>query len=245
MGTKTDTSAELVITNNTGLEISGFYTRPSGEEDWSEDYMDGQFVLEDQEQALFYYDSSAKDEDGETITKYDLMVTYSDEDEDVCFFRNLTLSDMEEVKLKMEDGVPFVTYTSLSTKRQISTLEDAKARMGRTDDDQDDEEKDGDDSDTTPTPQTTDTPDATSTPDPTETSDPDDGVSDYDYSLKDQAEGTVGSSVEQLMDVCGSPESSEYSEDPESGATIGYYYYDGFTVSTIEKDGDEIVTGVW
>ena len=129
MGTKTATSAELVITNNTGLEIDCFYTRPSGEEDWSEDYIQDKFTLLAGEQALFYYDPAAKDENGVSITKYDLKVSYTDEEESDCMFRNLTLSDIEELKLKMEDGIPFVTYTSLSTKQEVSTLEDAKARM--------------------------------------------------------------------------------------------------------------------
>ena len=77
MGTKTATSAEVVITNNTGLEISCFYTRPSGEEDWSDDYIQDKFTLLAGEQALFYYDPAAKDENGVSITKYDLKVSYT------------------------------------------------------------------------------------------------------------------------------------------------------------------------
>lgn len=244
MGTKTASSSELVITNNTGLEIASFYTRPAGEEDWSDDYIQSKFRLADKGQALFYYDSTAKDEDGNTITKYDLRISYTDEDEEDCLFRNLTLTDIEELKLNMEDGVPFVKYASLSTKKEISTLEDAKARMGRTD-------SDDDDSSVTPTP--TETPSGsdsgTTTPaeTPTETDAPQPTTEPGDSSDPgNQAQDYIGSNVDNLYNDLGAPGSSNYETDPESGAETGYLYYDGFTVSTnVDPDGNETVTGVW
>ena len=43
----------------------------------------------------------------------------------------------------------------------------------------------------------------------------------------------------------GSPNGSDYEDEPESGKT-GYYYYDTFTVSTtFDDDGNEVVSGVW
>ena len=63
--------------------------------------------------------------------------------------------------------------------------------------------------------------------------------------MRSAAEGTIGQSVDALNCACGGANSTEYDTDEESGSQIGYYYYDGFTVSTIEQDGQEIVTGVW
>lgn len=252
MGTKTATSSELVITNNTGLEIASFFTRPAGEEDWSDDYIQSKFRLQDKGQALFYYDSTAKDEDGNTVTKYDLKISYTNEDEEDCLFRNLTLSDIEELKLNMEDGVPFVKYTSLATKKEISTLEDAKARMGRSDDDDDEN-----DSSATPTPtetpsssgsSSTETPTETPAETPGETEAPEQPGGDGDDSsdLRNQAEGKIGQSVDSLYDEVGGPNSSNYEDDEDTGAHTGYLYYDGFTVSTnTDEDGNETVTGVW
>lgn len=246
MGTKTASSSELVITNNTGLEIASFYTRPAGDEDWSDDYIQSKFRLTDKGQALFYYDSTAKDEDGNTITKYDLRVSYTDEDEEDCLFRNLTLTDIEELKLNMEDGVPFVKYTSLSTKKEISTLEDAKARMGRTDSSDDDDE---DDASVTPTPTETPSGSATETPTetPSETEAPQPTTEPGDSSdTRNQAEGYIGNNVDSLYGDVGAPNSSNYETDPDSGAETGYLYYDDFTVSTnVDPDGNETVTGVW
>lgn len=259
MGTKTATSADVVITNNTGLEISGFYTRPSGEDDWSADYIEEKFTLKDKEMALFYYDPMAKDEDGNTITKYDLKVSYTDEDETDCLFRNLTLSDINDLKLKMEDGVPFVTYISVSTKRQVSTLEDAKARMGKTDSDDEDENNDSDNdssesADTTPTPSDSDSDnsdDGSSSNNPTGNGNndgnpgsQDPGNIDYEDG-RETAENYIGQDINALTDACGGANSTEYTTDPESGVQIGYYYYNGYTVSTTQQDGQEIVNGVW
>ena len=256
MGTKTAVSAELVITNNTGLEINCFYTRPSGEEDWSDDYIQDKFILQAGEQALFYYDPAAKDENGVSITKYDLKVSYTDDEESDCLFRNLTLSDIEELKLKMEDGIPFVTYTSLSTKQEVSTLEDAKARMGRTDDEDSETEENPEDStsdsknesDSDKNGSSDSSSDSQEPSDSDDSSDSDDDgetVDDSGSDMRTAAEGTIGQSVDALNGAGGGANSVEYDTDAESGSQIGYYYYDDFTVSTIEQDGQEVVTGVW
>ena len=51
--------------------------------------------------------------------------------------------------------------------------------------------------------------------------------------------------ISDLENACGSPNGSDYEDEPESGKT-GYYYYDTFTVSTtFDADGNEVVSGVW
>lgn len=135
MGTQTATSGDLVITNLTGEDISAFYARASEEEDWGMDYVEGKFTLKNNDRALFYYDKEAKSSSGAAITKYDLRVSFADESLDDCYFRELTLSDIEELSLNLEDGVPYVKYRSLSTKQQVSTLSAARKRMGLPDSD--------------------------------------------------------------------------------------------------------------
>ncbi len=130
MGTQTATSGDLVITNLTGEDISAFYARSSDDEDWGMDYVEGKFTLKNSDRALFYYDKEAKSSSGSAITKYDLRVSFADESMDDCYFRELTLSDIEELSLNLDDGVPYVKYQSLSTKQQVSTLSAARKRMG-------------------------------------------------------------------------------------------------------------------
>lgn len=129
MGTQTATSGELVVTNLTGEDISAFYARSSEDEDWGTDYVEGKFTLKNSDRALFYYDKEAQ--------KYDLRVSFADESLDDCYFRELTLSDIEELSLNLDDGVPYVKYQSLSTKQQVSTLSAARKRMGLPDSDSD------------------------------------------------------------------------------------------------------------
>lgn len=135
MGTQTATSGDLVITNLTGEDISAFYARSSDDEDWGMDYVEGKFTLKNSDRALFYYDKEAKSSSGSAITKYDLRVSFADESMDDCYFRELTLSDIEELSLNLDDGVPYVKYQSLSTKQQVSTLSAARKRMGLPDSD--------------------------------------------------------------------------------------------------------------
>ncbi len=297
MGDKT-AGADVVIENDTGLDISEFYCRPSGEEeDWGSDYIKGAFTLKNGDKALLYYDPNAKSEDGKAITSYDLRVNFTKEDESTCMFRNLPLSDIEEMQLKMEDGVPFVTYISLSTKRSVSTLEDAKARMGLTDEDEDEDDTSDTSNDDDQDVEETDDSDeliaddidsdsdveAEASDDETEEAAADSGEavnsgeteeasnSSYDSGYdsggyysgdsdtyyadssgnydssggSSSADDYVGDSMNSWEGQYGSASSSEYDIDPDTGATVGYYYYDGYTVETIEENGEEVVTGVW
>ena len=115
----------------------------------------------------------------------------------------------------------------------------------------------------TPTPDPSDSADPTQAPDdsdntadPTQAPDPDDNnnnsnngddgdnTSPTDSTIR-TAEGYIGRSLDDLVSAIGDSNSSEYDEDPDNG-TSGYYYYGNFTVSTtVDADGNEVVTGVW
>ena len=59
------------------------------------------------------------------------------------------------------------------------------------------------------------------------------------------AEKYIGMSIDDLVGAVGDSQSSEYDDDSATGTT-GYYYYPDFTVSTsVDEEGNEIVTGVW
>lgn len=51
--------------------------------------------------------------------------------------------------------------------------------------------------------------------------------------------------MDDLIASIGSPQYDEYEDEPDTGKT-GYHYYSNFTVSTtVDEDGNEIVTGIW
>ena len=258
MGEETDTSTKVIFVNRTGSEIAKIYIRPhtDDDEEWGDDLVNGMFTLKDSEKALYYFESSEKDSDGNTVSSYDIRITYSDEDKNECFFRMIPLQNISQITLKMdgtgEDSIPYATYLTGSSKIETSTLNDVKERLGLTDDeDEDDSENDEDDnssnssSSSSSAQQVSSTPSAAAaTPTPTSApSDSDNTQSDNDAAS--QAEQYIGQSLDSLIAACGEPQGSDYQDEPETGET-GYHYYSSFTVSTtVDEDGNEVVAGVW
>lgn len=248
IGTKTSTSSEVTIVNKTGGEIQSIYIRPNTEEDddeWGEELVDGKFILKDGEKALYYFDKNAKDEDGNQITLYDIRISYVEEDRNECFFRKLPLTTISQISLCMdgtgEDAIPYAKYFSTSSKKEVSTLNEVKQRLGLTEDSSDKETTENENSSNTAqiTPTPTSAPQVTATPEPTE------APSDPQSDPIELAKGCIGQSLDALYSACGTPNGSDYVDEPESGET-GYYYYDTFTVSTtVDENGNEVVAGVW
>lgn len=248
MGEKTSTASKVTIVNQTGSEIAAIYIRetPSDDADeeeadeWGDDLVNGMFTLKSGDNAVYYYEKPKSDS-----TTYDIRITYTDEDKNECFFRKLPLTTIKQITLRMdgkdEDAIPYATYMTANSTKEISTLNDVKKRLGL--------DTDEDSDSVTPTP--TETPDSSdnSTPSPTATpSDNDNDTPDTDdptNSTIQTAEKYIGMSIDDLAAAVGDSQSSEYDDDSATGTT-GYYYYSDFTVSTsVDEDGNEIVTGVW
>lgn len=256
MGEKTSTASKVTIVNKTGLEVAAIYVREtpsddSEDDEWGDDLVNGMFTLKNGENAVYYY------EKGSSSVTYDIRITYSDEEKNECFFRKLPLTTMKQITLRMDgsgdDSIPYATYLTASSTKEVSTLNDVKKRLGLSTDDSDS------DSSATPTP--TDSSDdssssnssnsdsnnanPTSTPSADNNSDPDDNDTDPTNSTIQKAESYIGMSIDDLESAVGAAQSSEYDDDDTAGTT-GYYYYSDFTVSTsVDENGNEIVTGVW
>lgn len=272
MGDKTTTATKLTVVNRTGSDIAAFYVRehPSAEEeddaDWGDDLINGTFTLKNGDSASYYYEKTsakstadtagdaeedAESEDAEESSAtasdaktYDIRITYTEEGKNECFFRDLPLTTMKQITLRMsgtdEDAFPYATYTTNSSSKEFSTMSAVKKRLGL-DDSDDEDEDDETESTPTPTPENDDSNNSSVTPQPT-TSPSDGGNSDSNSTT---AESYIGKSVSSLIGAIGSAEYSEYDEDGNQGKT-GYYYYNNFTVSTtIDADGNEVVSGVW
>ena len=256
MGEKTSTASKVTIVNKTGSEVAAIYVREtpsddSEDDEWGDDLVNGMFTLKNGENAVYYY------EKGSSSVTYDIRITYSDEEKNECFFRILPLTTMKQITLRMDgsgdDSIPYATYLTASSTKEVSTLNDVKKRLGLSTDDSDS------DSSATPTP--TDSSDdssssnssnsdsnnanPTSTPSADNNSDPDDNDTDPTNSTIQKAESYIGMSIDDLESAVGAAQSSEYDDDDTAGTT-GYYYYSDFTVSTsVDENGNEIVTGVW
>ena len=258
MGEKTSTASKVTIVNQTGSEIAAIYIRetPSDDADedtadeWGDDLVNGMFTLKSGDNAVYYYE---KPQSASTI--YDIRITYTDEEKNECFFRKLPLTTIKQITLRMdgkdEDAIPYATYMTGNSTKEISTLNDVKKRLGL--------ETDEDSDSVTPTP--TEAPDDsnnsnnsnTDNPDPTTAPSDNNGNSSNNNPSSDDptnstiqtAEKYIGMSIDDLFGAVGDSQSSEYDDDSATGTT-GYYYYPDFTVSTsVDEEGNEIVTGVW
>ena len=217
---------------------------------------------------MYYFSPNATEDSTKNTASYDIRVGFSDEDKNECFFRDIPLGTISQITLCMsgtdEDAIPYAKYLTGSTKREISTLNDVKKRLGMTDDSDstDDQNTNSDNSDNSS--QNTDS-DSNSNADNSGNTDDnnsgsnsnsgddnnngDDNNGGNDNSGGDDmistAEKYVGQSIDALQSACGSPQGSSYETDPETGKT-GFYYYSNFTVSTtVDENGNEIVSKIW
>lgn len=259
MGEKTSTASKLTIINQTGSEIKAIYIRqtPADEADedaqyeWGDDLVSGMFTLKNGDSAVYYYE---KDSSSAT---YDIRITYTDEEKNECFFRQLPLTTIQKITLKMdgedEDAIPYATYVTSSGGSEVSTLNNVKERLGL------DTDEDSDSATPTPVPDDSSVPsnepDPTSTPVPAEPGDnnnndtPSNGGDNTNTEPTDStietAKGYIGKSVDDLIGAVGDAQSSEWDNDETTG-TSGYYYYPNFTVATtVDESGNEVVSGVW
>ena len=161
IGTKTETSGSLVLINNMGDEISSIYIRPNvpeeeaydedGEDSWGNELVQGKFTLKNGDKALYYYEKNQKDGDGNTITSFDIRISFTDEEKNECFFRDIPLSSIKQITLCMdgsgEDGIPYAKYLTTTGTKLVSTLKDVKERLGidGEDSEEDEETEDRDD----------------------------------------------------------------------------------------------------
>ena len=137
MGEKTSTASKVTIVNQTGSEIAAIYIRetPSDDADedtadeWGDDLVNGMFTLKSGDNAVYYYE---KPQSASTI--YDIRITYTDEEKNECFFRKLPLTTIKQITLRMdgkdEDAIPYATYMTANSTKEISTLNDVKKRLG-------------------------------------------------------------------------------------------------------------------
>ena len=286
MGEKTATASKVIFVNETGDDIQAIYIRDhvddeddTDDDTWGSDLINGMFTLTDKGKALYYFEANASGNSTKSTASYDIRITYTDEEKSECFFRDIPLGTISQITLCMDgtddDAIPYAKYLTGSTKKEVSTLNDVKKRLGLLDDSED---SDSSDSEVTPTPSDSDTDndnDGTDSEDQDDPSDPgnqddpsdpgnqddpsdpgnqddpsdpgnqDDPSDPGNSDMISTAEQYIGQSLDALEGACGSPQGSSYEDDPETGKT-GFHYYSNFTVSTtVDENGNEIVAGIW
>lgn len=237
IGNKTATAAKAIIVNKTGTDIERIYIRPNTSDmddyEWGDELVKGSFILKTGEQAIYYFNASAKDQSGNPVTLYDIRINYADSNGSEYYFRKIPLNTVEQISLCMDNSdygiIPYARYQTKGNPTEYSTLEEVKQRIGyydiETDESVEEEEE-------VLEPETPEEPE----------------ISEEEQQINQNigsAESCIGSSVDVLFGTLGEPAGSDYVDEPESGET-GYHYYDSFTVyTTVDENGNEIVAGVW
>ena len=241
IGEKSAVSSKVIFTNETAFTMTGLYLRrsdgPRTDTAWGKELFRGKFSLKDKEQALYYYTES--DSDAKKQNSYDIRM-------EIDFGGNKTMEVIENVRftgtkeiilhldVSGDYGVGYAEYIGTDGKR-YSTRDSAQAGKAE-------------EAELSPTPTPAVEEQEQATPVPTREAEPAREIEeDTDIMSDDASTATqyIGQSFGNLESALGSPSSSEYEDEPDTGVT-GYHYYSNFTVSTtVDENGNEIVTGIW
>lgn len=126
IGKESEDAYKLLLTNQTGDEITGFAIKVSSSQEASQNLLEEGMKIEKEETVCVYYTPEKSDEKQGTEVKvtYDFSLSYTDGH--VVEITGLGLEDMEEAKLCFEDEVGFVKYKKDGSE-EVSTKETALA----------------------------------------------------------------------------------------------------------------------
>lgn len=131
IGTKSDKAYEIKMTNKTKKDIIAVQVKSSTEEAYPANLMDTSDSYKQDETRLIYYtpattETTTSDESGKLVTiGYSIQLTFADQS--TVELHSFPFGDIEEGDLNLEDTVAYVTYKSVSTKEEVSTLGAEKA----------------------------------------------------------------------------------------------------------------------
>ena len=113
----TDADYEVTLVNETGKDIKEAALRMNYAEEFSDNLLAEDAVLEDGQKAVWVCTP------GEMVTYvpcvYDLKLTFDDDTE--ATLHTLPMGDASEIKILMEDDVAYVSFTSLSLNYETDT----------------------------------------------------------------------------------------------------------------------------
>lgn len=135
IGTKDDDAYVIKLTNATGQDITAFSVKSSGDAAYPENMLkdSDKFTVEEEREVYYTPSDAAKTTataDGKEIpVEYLVQITVADGK--VYELHAFPFEDMKEGELKLEEGIAYLTYSSVSTKEEVSTLDAEKAVKAR------------------------------------------------------------------------------------------------------------------
>lgn len=127
IGTKTEKSFEVKMTNGTGQDISAISVKSSEEEAYPENMLTAPDVFLKDETRILYYEPKESTEEQATETGKVIPTAYSIQltlaDSSVFELHSFPFEEMKEGAVKLQDGIAYVTYKGADSDSEISTLD--------------------------------------------------------------------------------------------------------------------------
>jgi hypothetical protein len=114
IGVKTSTSQFLYLSNNTENALREIFLKNSDQEDWGKNLIATESTVKASEQVqMFYAPQSGTD------ARYDMKIV--DKAGNVYIIYDIELSDMESASLRVKDGDAYLSYLSLTSRKEMNT----------------------------------------------------------------------------------------------------------------------------
>lgn len=131
IGVKTSQSKFIYLTNSLGTNLREIHLRVSGTEEWGNNLIPVESIVQNGEQVQMYYTSgtasseSAQDTSAQDSALYDMKIVTADGDTYEIY--SVDTEDMEKATLTMdeESSVAYLRYMSLSTNSETDTSDNS------------------------------------------------------------------------------------------------------------------------
>lgn len=113
IGQKTETASSIALENSTEVDLKEIYIQVSGTTDWGKNLIPSESSVKESEEVQMYYEPTEG-------ALYNIKVVTKAADTFEIY--SVDLSDMEKASLHIENGSAYLSYMSLSTRSESTTL---------------------------------------------------------------------------------------------------------------------------
>lgn len=114
IGVKTSTAAFIYLTNNTENALREVYLKTSGSEEWGKNLVANESTVKSLEQVQMFYTPQSSDS-----RIYDMKIV--DKAGNAYVIYSIDFGDMESAALRVQDQTAYLSYMSLSTRKETNT----------------------------------------------------------------------------------------------------------------------------
>ena len=120
IGKESEEAIKTKITNKTGKDITGVAIKNMEDDTWSDNLLEDEDVFTDTEKRYLYYtpeqDETGDEDEMVTYEGFDIQLTFADES--VETLHAVSLQDVKDGEIMLEDDVCYLAYTSIATDKQ-------------------------------------------------------------------------------------------------------------------------------